>query len=253
MIFPTSEVINFLQTSDRDYFRVERERGEIFPPNVWSAYHIMSPSGYDPMSQKDYVTYFEKQVNLNKEKNPGVSRYLELDKYNAIGLGEFNVKYLWVTKRDRDNKIFGDQINKNIDMKEWKKVKETKGTVLLENLKLKPRIALISDKGEEDVKDIYIEEYTNNVVKIKFDSKIDNQKLILRDTWDGGWKAKVNGKTVKVEKFDYIFRQVNVSKGVGEVDFTYFPDSFKWGLIAAGVGLLIWIMGFFRLKRLGLK
>lgn len=250
MIFPSSEIIDFLQVPGGDYFRVERENGEIFPPNVWSAYHIMSPSGYDPMAPKNYVSNYEKKVNLNKLDNPGVSRYLELDNYNAAGLGEFNVKYLWVIKRDKDNKIFGNEINKNIDLSEWKKVKETKGTVLLENLKVKARVVLIDDQGVEDNQNVYIEEYKNNSVKIKYISKKDNEKLILRDSWDKGWKVRVNGKLVKVEKFNQIYRQVSVPQGSGEVEFIYFPDTFKFGLIGASAGLLIWLIGFFRLKKI---
>jgi uncharacterized membrane protein YfhO len=234
-------------------YRVEREKGEIFPPNVWSAYHLMSPSGYDPMAPKDYVARFEKQVNLNAQENPGVSRYLELNKYNAIGLGNYNVKYLWVIKRDKDNKIFGDKINSAIDMNEWKKVVETNGTVLLENLKFKPRVSLIDDRGIENTKDIFIDDYTNNVVKIKFISNGDNEKVVLRDSWYPGWRAYVNGKKVAIEKFDGVFRQVNVLKGDGEVKFVYFPDNFMWGLIAAFLGGVCWLVGLFKFGKPELK
>lgn len=253
MIFPTTPEIDFLDTKGGELYRVEREKGELFPPNVWSAYHIMSPSGYDPMSSKEYVTEYEKRVNLNNWENPGVSRYLELNKYNAKGLGDYNVKYLWVLKRDKDNKIFGDKINSAINMTEWKKVKETTGTVLLENLKFKPRVSLVDNNGIENNEDIYIDDYTNNVVKIKFISDSDNEKVVLRDSWYPGWKAYVNGNKVKVEKFDSVFRSVTVPKGIGEIKFVYLPNSFILGLIAAGMGLLVWTIGLFRLKKTELR
>ena len=254
MIFPKTEITDYIQITGSEYYRVEREKGELFPPNVWSAYHVMSPSGYDPMASKKYTELFEKRVNLNKQENPGVSRYLELNTYNAKSLGEYNVKYLWVLKRDKDNNIFGDQINKTIDLKnEWKVAKETKGTLLLENRLFKQRVSLIGENGVEDNKDVYIDEYTNNEIKIKYISKNDGQKLILRDAWYPGWKAYVNGKEVKIEKYEEVFRTVEVPAGAGEVRFVYFPNNFKIGLVLFATGIIVWVTGFFKLKKPELK
>jgi hypothetical protein len=72
--------------------------------------------------------------------------------------------------------------------------------------------------------------------------------LVLSDNWYPGWKAKVDGEPVDVERVDYLLRGVPLAGGSHTVELTYEPLSWRvgWivtllalvGLVAAvGVGL----------------
>jgi len=54
--------------------------------------------------------------------------------------------------------------------------------------------------------------------------------LFLTDNYYPGWKAFVDKKLTKIYRADYTFRVVPVPEGEHEVEFSYQPESFKWGL-----------------------
>ncbi len=58
--------------------------------------------------------------------------------------------------------------------------------------------------------------------------------LVLRDGWDPGWRAKVNGRGAEVLRADYNFRAVAVPAGTSTVDFAYRPTSV---LVGAGISI----------------
>lgn len=60
--------------------------------------------------------------------------------------------------------------------------------------------------------------------------------VLLADQWDPGWHATVNGAAVRMLKADHAFRAVEVPAGESAIEFTYAPESFRYGLIGAGVG-----------------
>jgi hypothetical protein len=62
--------------------------------------------------------------------------------------------------------------------------------------------------------------------------------LVLTDVHFPGWKATVDGKSVPIERVDYLLRGVVVPPGEHRVVFTYEPSSFRAGWIIAVLGLL---------------
>lgn len=54
--------------------------------------------------------------------------------------------------------------------------------------------------------------------------------LVLRDGWDPGWKATVDGAGADVLRADYNFRAVAVPSGTSTVDFVYRPASVLVGV-----------------------
>lgn len=237
--YPENPVTDFIR-KDNSVFRVDREKGELLPPNTWMAYGIMSPSGYDPMAIIDYVKAYN--TDLNGEKNPGIARYSELVKYDPEALGRYNVKYLLAIKRDDKGIVPGNNINYKIDEKDWKRVFETDAVAVLLNPKYKERARIIDSDGEDAKGMAKIVSYGNNKVVIDF-TNIDGEKLLLADTYYPGWKATINGKSTKIGDDIKPFRTVDV-RGVkeGTVVFEYKPESFRWGLIISGASFIVWLL-----------
>ncbi len=236
-------MISFLkEKAETEVFRIERERAEIMTPATWMQYRFMSPSGYDPMVMKDYATVYQEKINGNLSGN--ISRYSELERYDSVALGEFNVKYLLVVKRDKVGRLGGENISHTIDLKLWKKVYETEATAVLENVNYMPRARYVGTKEGE----VKIESYTPNTIKISYRDGA-GKTLLLADTWYPDWKAFVNNKEVEIEKCDGVFRCIKLADDKGEVVFDYQPKSFWLGLKISILSLISTILFLLWLRR----
>ena len=92
-------------------------------------------------------------------------------------------------------------------------------------LEEKPEID-ISSQGEGELELI---DYRPNFSKFKvLTSK--PALLFLSDVFYPGWMAFVDKKPVKIYRADYTFKAIPVPEGEHEVEFSYQPESFKWGL-----------------------
>lgn len=243
IVYPETPMTSYLEEKGKtEVFRIDRERAEIMPPATWMQYRLMSPSGYDPMAIKDYAVAYQEKINGNQ--NAKISRYSELDRYDSKALGEFNVKYLLVVKRDEVGKLGGDNINFSINQKEWQKVFETKSTAIMENINYQQRARLIDSKDGE----VKITSYNPNTIEISY-KDAENATLLLADTWYPGWKAFVNDKEVTIEKCEGIFRCVKLTDKDGEVIFDYQPQSFWVGMKISGISLLITLGLLWHLKK----
>ena len=67
--------------------------------------------------------------------------------------------------------------------------------------------------------------------------------VVLSDTWDAGWHARVKGTQTNVLRMNHNFRGVVAPAGKGVIQYDYEPASFYLGVkiaaAAAGI-LLIW-------------
>ena len=238
-IFPDMEVLSYIK-KDPGLFRVDREKAELLPPNTWMAYGLMSPSGYDPMAITEYVKAYSR--DLNKEINPGITRYSELMYYDAEALGKYNVKYLLAIKRDKLAIVPGDNINYKINEKEWKRVFQTPAVAVLLNTKYKERARVIKSDGTDAEGSALISSYENNKVVVSF-TNVDGDRLLLADTYYPGWVATIDGNLTKIGDEVKPFRTVDI-RGMknGEIVFEYKPESFTYGLIISGVSLALWLL-----------
>lgn len=77
--------------------------------------------------------------------------------------------------------------------------------------------------------------------------------LILADSYYPGWVATVDGVPVRVYRANYIFRAVQLSPGVHQVEFRYLPESFRRGYVItlAGAAILALLLLELRLGILG--
>lgn len=243
IIYPATPMTDFLMEKGKsEVFRIDREKAEIMPPSTWMQYRLMSPSGYDPMAIYDYAVKYNEKLNSNFTGD--VSRYSELDRYDSGPLGEFNVKYLLVVKRDELGRLGGKNISYTINQKEWNKVFETSQSAILENANYQPRARYLDSKDGE----VKIASYTPNTVKISY-SNGNNKTLLLADTWYPGWKAFVNHKEVSIEKCDGIFRCIKLTDVNGEVIFDYQPTSFWLGVKISAISLLFTLVGLIYFRK----
>jgi uncharacterized membrane protein YfhO len=62
--------------------------------------------------------------------------------------------------------------------------------------------------------------------------------VVLGDNWYPGWKAKVDGRSVDVERVDYVLRGTSVSRGHHRIEYSYEPVSWRIGWIISLLSLL---------------
>lgn len=236
-IFPKTDITTFLQNQP-GLFRIEKEKGPLLTPNTWTAYGLSSTSGYDPMAIDSYSNFYHKI--LNKENSEVSSRYSEIDNYDAINLGEGNVKYLLALKYNEIDEISpnGKRLNYKINLNNWQKVYEYGSVVILENKKFKPRIEILNQDNTNSIKNLF---YSSNKISLNVNSLENNSILVLRDTWYPGWKAYLNGKEITIDKYLDIYRQINIPKGENKVEFIYHPKSFFYGLYISGLSFIVWL------------
>jgi len=225
-VYPPNPVTEFL-TSQPGLFRIDRENDAILPPDTWAAYGLMSPSGYSPLAPHNYVRHYSLNLNLSDY----VSRYSVLDHIDAKDLGEYNVKYLLLIKKNKKN---------HDNPSGFKKVFEYNDTLILENDYFKPRVETLNKSKVE------INQYLPNQITINFDNPSDTQ-LILRDSYYPGWIAKINNQETPITSYKDIYRQINLPKGSGNVEFIYQPKSFKIGMYLTMSGIILWLITSFLL------
>ena len=70
--------------------------------------------------------------------------------------------------------------------------------------------------------------------------------LILNDSWDPGWKAKVDGLDQTLLRVNYGFRGVPVTQGKHKVTFLYRPAALLAGMTFSGITLVFLLIWFIR-------
>lgn len=137
------------------------------------------------------------------------------------------------TVADTPQKTLDTMFSNNFDLRN--------SAVLAKN----PGLASVTGfKGEAS-----IFEYFPNRIAIKTNSNA-NSLLFLSDSYYPGWKAYVDNKESEIYLADYTFRVVAVPAGQHTVRFVYNPLSFKGGILAAGLSILLSLsFGVFLLKR----
>jgi len=267
LLFPKTPVIDFL-TSQEKPFRILG--GDVIPMNMWSAFELESPAGYDAVYPLRYGQFLN-VVNGGQVENP-VSRYGNIQRFDTPLIDLTNSKYILALKYDKSGNV--DQkgnISYKFQLPKLNPVFEDKSVVVLENTTVLPRAFLVYDYQIETDKrkifDVLLDPSFNLKEKIVLEEKIsDSPKigkikqveylgeingeskilvdhegdgfLFVSDSYYPGWKAYVDDKETKIYRANYTFRAVFVPQGEHEIKFLFQPQSFK---IGAGISILAFL------------
>lgn len=66
--------------------------------------------------------------------------------------------------------------------------------------------------------------------------------LVFSEVWYPGWQATIDGAPADVVQANGLFRAVMLPAGEFAVDLRFAPSTWRWGVLAAGIGLLLVVM-----------
>jgi hypothetical protein len=75
---------------------------------------------------------------------------------------------------------------------------------------------------------VEVTRYTPLRVAVRVTSDADGW-LVLADTWDAGWRVRVDGEPAKLYRANWVLRGVSVPRGAHEVEFEFSPWTFRVG------------------------
>ncbi len=223
LVFPISPETNYLK-SQSGFFRIDRENGPVFPPNIWEAYGLMSASGYDPLTPKIYSEKYHEQ--LNKIPGSTATRYTELSKYDALAMAEYGIRYLII----RPDKI--DILNQL----DWQVETKSAITYVLENKYFKG-LAYFSPAGPGDVT---IDSWGLNNINLHISSPVQ-ATVKVASSYFPGWKVQVNKQPADFKLSNENFFLIDVPPGNTEITMTYAPQSFRIGSLISLAGAVLYL------------
>jgi len=264
LVFPSTPIIEWLR--DRPgTFRIARENTALLPPNTWGYYGLESIEGYDPLYSQDYARFFH--VVNGKVSTDAVSRYALLERINKKFLDALNVKYVLAVNPKPGESDSGTlyeikqstfkEVYRNGRVSVWENpevlsrayfidrliASPTKKTTfeIIHSDDFDPRTeAVLTEKidpfttGESKV--ISIDE-KNNKVRLAVSSE-KGGFLVLADSFDPGWKAKINGQKTAIYQVNGALMGISVPSGESEIVFSYLPDSFITGAVISLLSLV---------------
>jgi len=80
---------------------------------------------------------------------------------------------------------------------------------------------------------------TPNRMVIEAGAGADGGYLLLLDSYDSNWQARVDGQPVEVVRANGLFRAVHVAPGRHEVEYAYRPAGLFWGATTSAGGLVL--------------
>ena len=67
--------------------------------------------------------------------------------------------------------------------------------------------------------------------------------LVLMDSYFPGWTVKVDGQERPILKANHYYRAVQLDSGQHILEFEFFPEGLKTGLVISGISLFLIIFG----------
>lgn len=217
LYFPKTEAIMFLQdqyNSTPYPFRIEREKSELMPPNMWQAYGFSTTSGYDPILPSSYANFLSKNKIIQNH-----TRYIEWENKYIDDISKLGVKYFLTLKRDKNNKIDPQGSTPLwLSNKKWTNVFEEGTVVVFKNKDFKPPYFL---EGEEkNNSSINLIQKTDDIWEFKVNNK-KKDKLVLLENTDPNWQVFVNNQLKTIIPFENTFKSVDLETGENIVKFIY--------------------------------
>jgi hypothetical protein len=109
---------------------------------------------------------------------------------------------------------------------------ERSGEVWIAWLEAKPWVASHSGSTSCDV------ERGPNTIAIRTEGN-DRDSVVIRETWDPGWSARIDGSPVVMGCYQETFMVVMVPPGRHVIELAYQPAEVRWGLFGSTCGLIV--------------
>lgn len=266
-LFPQTPVLDFLQHRVGNY-RIATF--DTIPENMWTPYGFKTPDGYDtlvPLLNYEYLSYANngnfptsafrasKLVNFYSPLADSVSvKYVlkQSDKPAEIP-SELNAKYYQAAFSEGRVGVF-ENINSLPRARFVKKIinSSSKADTASLFLSTPTDTAIINDQigfdpnsissCPSDSSNVNFSQDTDNYISLTAQTDCP-RLLILADAWYPGWQAHINGRPTKIYRTNHAVRSIYVPAGQHQITFSYFPSTFKIGLIIMLFSLifLIWL------------
>jgi len=278
-VFPDTGVSKFYESNKTE----QRYLGAFTAENA-VYYKIQSLEGYDPLFPERYGEFI-KYIYIGK-KVPSERSLVKFPKdavdtekaFNFLGVSYISHKKsdtgkvwsfpFWSYADDRFELVYEDeayQVFKNNraygrafvvgDYEVEKSDERALSKIFSENTDLKTKAILEKDpqisKNERINSKSKIISYEPTEIDIEAETDSDSI-LVLTDNYYPGWKAYINGEEKEILRTDYSFRGVAIPKGKSHIKFVYDPNSFRYGVYLAVLGLLsVLLLSLIYNKKLG--
>jgi Bacterial membrane protein YfhO len=227
--------------SDRDVFRI-LPLHTFLPPNTATEYGLDDVRGYDAIAPRGWRVRREEIGRFeNVPTQRGVLEPWEI-RAGGRGLDFWNVKYLLLHPKF----AFGAETlnaRKGLDLLEIYSGPD--GKVLL-NRRALPR-ARLARPGRVDVREGEATRWSIDV-----ETPAENE-LLVANPFFPGWRAQLDGRPVELTATPGDPIRLRVSPGRHRVALFYRPDSFRIGLVLAGLSLVAGLVLYLRFRRVALS
>ena len=277
ILYPNTEVTDFLK-GNLGYFRFEKENNNlIFPSNSWSLYNIMASTGQDALTPLSISRYLS-LINYGKINDDIATRYNSIINLYSPLINTLNIKYFVMINWLNDSPDITGNTKTWLLPNYFKEVNNIKTVRIYEN---EDNLGLAwfsdsieCDKNDNDIyKKIVLNNYNPkellyidcegrlpdksgsdmavNVISIqanKMQFYVDTTSgnyLAISSAYYPGWYAYVDGVKEKVNKADTALIAVKVPEGKHYIELKYQPLSFRWGIIISVLSFIAWLMLLF--------
>lgn len=240
-LFPETKIITFLKGQEKP-FRVMSLDKRILPPNTLSYYGIESIEGYDPIISSRYEELMAAIARGKPDISPpfGFNRIITLEGIDTklepllnaryvLSLSALSESYLRHVLDEGETKVYEDTralpraylverlvpatgkedvIVKLYGLSDLRLEAVVEGKPEVINVPLQPNETTLITRYEPNLIEMDV-----HVVVPRF--------LVISNTFDRGWRARVDGKETPIYRTNYAFQGIVVPTGTHNVVFSY--------------------------------
>ncbi len=278
LVFPETKTTQYLKSISLPY-RIGIEKAELLTANTWSVYNLQSITGYNillPRSTADFVS-----VLNNGKTGEENARFLDIKNFDSTLLDQANVEYILTLKRELGSPNASGKLSHLIDTDKYQIVFQEGPVVVLKNklsldrffipkkVEYADKLQIYQSLAESgyDPNTVFVDRLTQSIntvlaqceIKLQsyrqqsydFQSDCSGSSLLaVSETFQPGWKVKVNGEKEKLFKINNQFLGIPLSAGKSQITLYYLPDTFLIGAVMSGIGLVIICVLWFYLPKL---
>ena len=265
-LFPKTRIIEFLEEQDKPF----RIAGGI-PLNLFMAFSLESAEGYDPLYPVRNSEWYS--IVNSGALNSLSGRYGMIHRFDSPLIDYANIKYVIDYKKDTFGTMSEDgKYNLGIDPSKYKEINSEGRIKVFENQAVLPKIWVSANyKVAEDTDELidfvkndnnslnklivlekkpgvglndkkieyFINNYSEDLNKINFSVDVNDDTLIfLSESYDSGWKVKIDENEEEIFRANYLFQAVPIKKGTHNVEFIYKPRAYYYGVVISTFSLL---------------